>query len=128
MAPDSVDLDLARRLLALPREVGMHPETEEPILAGIGRYGPWLRHEDTYAAIPAGEDVLAIGLNRAVDLIAEKQVRREPRPGAEAGAAQPRAASRRTGRRCGSRPAITARSSPTGGATRRCRRRYRRGR
>ena len=75
MAPDSVDLDLARRLLALPREVGMHPETGEPILAGIGRYGPWLRHEDTYAAIPAGEDVLAIGLNRAVDLIAEKQVR-----------------------------------------------------
>ena len=75
MAPDSVDLDLARRLLALPREVGRHPETGEPILAGIGRYGPWLRHEETYAAIPAGEDVLAIGLNRAVDLIAEKQVR-----------------------------------------------------
>ena len=75
MAPDSVDLDLARRLLALPREVGMHPESGQPILAGIGRYGPWLRHEDTYAAIPADEDVLAIGLNRAVDLIAEKQVR-----------------------------------------------------
>ena len=75
MAPASVDLDLARRLLALPREVGTHPETGEPILAGIGRYGPWLRHEETYAAIPAGEDVLAIGLNRAVDLIAEKQVR-----------------------------------------------------
>ena len=74
-APGSVDLDLARRLLALPREVGMHPETGQPILAGIGRYGPWLRHEDSYAAIPADEDVLAIGLNRAVDLIADKQVR-----------------------------------------------------
>ena len=74
-APGSVDLDLARRLLALPREVGMHPETGQPILAGIGRYGPWLRHEETYAAIPADEDVLAIGLNRAVDLIADKQVR-----------------------------------------------------
>ena len=75
MAPGSVDLDLAQRLLALPREVGMHPESGEPIRAGIGRYGPWLRHEDSYAAIPADEDVLAIGLNRAVDLIAEKQVR-----------------------------------------------------
>ena len=75
MAPGSVDLDLARRLLALPREVGTHPETGQPILAGIGRYGPWLRHEDSYAAIPADEDVLAIGLNRAVDLIADKQVR-----------------------------------------------------
>ena len=75
MAPASVDLDLARRLLALPREVGKHPETGEPILAGIGRYGPWLRHEDSYAAIPADEDVLAIGLNRAVDLIADKEIR-----------------------------------------------------
>ena len=75
MAPASVDLDLARRLLALPREVGRHPETGEPILAGIGRYGPWLRHEDSYAAIPADEDVLAIGLNRAVDLIADKEIR-----------------------------------------------------
>ena len=74
-APGSVDLDLARRLLALPREVGMHPESGQPILAGIGRYGPWLRHEEIYAAIPADEDVLAIGLNRAVDLIADKQVR-----------------------------------------------------
>ena len=75
MTPGSVDLDLARRLLALPREVGMHPESGQPILAGIGRYGPWLRHEDSYAAIPGDEDVLAIGLNRAVDLIADKQVR-----------------------------------------------------
>ena len=73
--PDSVDLDLARRLLALPREVGRHPETGEPILAGIGRYGPWLRHGDTYAAIPAGEDVLAVGINRAVALIVDKEVR-----------------------------------------------------
>ena len=40
MAPATVDLDRARRLLALPREVGLHPETGEPILAGIGRYGP----------------------------------------------------------------------------------------
>ena len=74
-APEAVDLDLARRLLALPREVGMHPETGQPIRAGIGRYGPWLRHEDTYASIPGDEDVLEVGLNRAVVLIAEKEIR-----------------------------------------------------
>ena len=43
-APDTVDLDLARRLLALPREVGKHPETGQAIRAG-GRYGAWLRRE-----------------------------------------------------------------------------------
>ena len=74
-APGAVDLALARRLLALPREVGAHPDTGEPIHAGIGRYGPWLRHRETYAALPDGEDVLGVGLNRAVALIADKEVR-----------------------------------------------------
>ena len=63
------------RLLALPRRVGLHPETGEPILAGIGRYGPWVRHAGAYAAIPDGEDVLGVGINRAVALIADKEIR-----------------------------------------------------
>ena len=66
----------ALRLLALPRQVGLHPETGAPILAGIGRYGPWVRHGETYAAIPDGEDVLGVGINRAVALIADKEIRR----------------------------------------------------
>ena len=74
MAPATVDLDRARRLLALPREVGPHPETGEPILAGIGRYGAWIRHGETYRAIPEDDDVLTVGINRAVMLIAEKDV------------------------------------------------------
>ena len=73
--PEAVDLDLARRLLALPREVGRYPESGEPILAGIGRYGPWLRHRETYASIPPDEEVLAIGINRAVVLITDKEIR-----------------------------------------------------
>ena len=72
---DDVDLATALRLLALPRQVGMHPETGAPVLAGIGRFGPWVRHEETYAAIPEGEDVLAVGINRAVALIADRVVR-----------------------------------------------------
>ena len=75
LEPDDIDLAHALRLLALPRRVGLHPETGEPILAGIGRYGPWVRHAGTYAAIPEGEDVLDVGINRAVALIADKEIR-----------------------------------------------------
>ena len=72
MAPDEVTLDLALALLALPRTVGLHPGTGETILAGIGRYGAWLKHGGTYVALPEDEDVLSVGLNRAVTLIAAK--------------------------------------------------------
>src|SRR5439155_674098 len=49
-----------------------HPETGEPITAGIGRFGPFVRHEKTYSSLEAGDEVFDIGLNRAVTLIAEK--------------------------------------------------------
>ncbi len=72
MSPADVELDLAIKLLSLPREVGKHPEDGEPITAGIGRFGPFVRHGKTYASLEAGDDVFSIGLNRAVTLIAEK--------------------------------------------------------
>ena len=71
MDPAAVDLDRALALLALPREVGLHPETGEPIVAGIGRYGPYLRHAGGYVSLKGDDDVLTIGLNRAVTIIAE---------------------------------------------------------
>jgi DNA topoisomerase-1 len=58
--------------LSLPREIGLHPETGQPITAGLGRFGPFVRHEKTYASLEAGDEVFDIGLNRAVTLIAEK--------------------------------------------------------
>jgi DNA topoisomerase I len=58
--------------LSLPREIGRHPETGEPITAGLGRVGPFVKHEKTYASLEAGDEVFDIGLNRAVTLIAEK--------------------------------------------------------
>ena len=67
MSPDDIDLDRALGLLSLPREVGKHPDDGEPILAGIGRFGPYVQHGKTYANLDAGDDVLTIGLNRAVD-------------------------------------------------------------
>jgi DNA topoisomerase-1 len=72
LAPDDVDLDKALGLLSLPREVGKHPESGEPIMASIGRFGPYVQHGKTYANLDAGDDVLNIGLNRAVTLIADK--------------------------------------------------------
>ncbi|HET7681440.1 MAG TPA: type I DNA topoisomerase [Xanthobacteraceae bacterium] len=72
---DSVDLDFALGLLALPREVGRHPESGEPIKAGVGRFGPYVQHEKTYANLETGDDVLTIGLNRAVTLIEEKKLK-----------------------------------------------------
>ena len=70
--PDSLDLELALKLLALPRIVGNHPETGKPITAAIGRYGPYVLHDGTYANLKSTEDVLTIGMNQAVAVIADK--------------------------------------------------------
>jgi DNA topoisomerase-1 len=76
LRPDDVTLEIALALLALPREIGKHPESGSPITAGIGRYGPYVKHGSTYCSIPADESVLDIGLNRAVTLIAEAPAKR----------------------------------------------------
>jgi DNA topoisomerase-1 len=77
--PASLELDRALALLALPREVGAHPETGKPILAGFGRYGPYVQHEGKYASLSSPEEVFEVGLNRAVSLLAEKAANRRPR-------------------------------------------------
>ncbi len=69
--PEEVTLALALQLLSLPREVGLHPETGKPISAGLGRFGPYVRHEGTYKSVGTLEEVLTIGLNRAVDLLSQ---------------------------------------------------------
>jgi DNA topoisomerase-1 len=71
LKPADVDLDTALRLLALPRELGRHPETGEVILAGIGRFGPYIKHGSIFKSLTAEDDVLTIGANRAVVLLAE---------------------------------------------------------
>jgi DNA topoisomerase-1 len=75
MSVGSVTLEQALRLLALPREIGLHPEDGEPILASIGRFGPYVQHGKTYANLTDAEDVLSVGLNRAIDLIATKRAK-----------------------------------------------------
>jgi DNA topoisomerase-1 len=71
----AVDLEMALALLSLPREVGIDPESGEPIVAGVGRFGPYVQLGKTYANLEAGDDVLTVGLNRAVTLIAEKKLK-----------------------------------------------------
>jgi DNA topoisomerase-1 len=71
--PASIDHEKALALLALPRDVGKHPESGKMISAGLGRYGPFVLHDGTYANLESIEDVFSIGLNRAVSVIAEKQ-------------------------------------------------------
>jgi DNA topoisomerase-1 len=66
-----IDLAMALKLLALPREVGAHPETGKPIVAGIGRYGPFIEHDKKYANLDSADEVFTVGLNRAVSLLAE---------------------------------------------------------
>jgi len=83
VAPADVALDQALKLLSLPRDIGTHPADGKKVIAGIGRFGPYIKHGETFRSLPAGDDVLTIGINRAVSLLAEPRKgggRRMPTP------------------------------------------------
>ena len=69
---NAITLDQAVGLLSLPRLVGLHPERGEPIEAGLGRFGPFVRMGAVYGSLDKDDDVLVVGLNRAVDVLAKK--------------------------------------------------------
>lgn len=77
----TLDLERACALLSLPRDVGKHPETGKMITAGLGRFGPFVAHDGTYANLASIDEAFEVGLNRAVTLIAEKQNRGAGRRG-----------------------------------------------
>lgn len=68
--PDDMDLETAIGLLSLPRLVGIHPETKQEITASIGKFGPYLKHDGKFVSLK-DDDVLTIGINRAVTVIAD---------------------------------------------------------
>ncbi|MCB8879857.1 type I DNA topoisomerase [Acidisoma cellulosilytica] len=72
MDGETITLDQALGLLTLPRLIGLHPETGEPMEAAIGRFGPYIKMGAVYASLDKDDDVLAVGANRAVDLLAKK--------------------------------------------------------
>ncbi|HSA82942.1 MAG TPA: topoisomerase C-terminal repeat-containing protein, partial [Geminicoccaceae bacterium] len=79
LEPADLDLDTALALLALPREIGRHPESGAPIEAGINRYGPYIKH-DRFVRLGPQDDVLSIGMNRAIALLAEAGSRQRAAP------------------------------------------------
>jgi DNA topoisomerase-1 len=80
ISADDVTLEYALKLLSLPRDVGIHPETGEMITANFGRYGPYVASNGQYASLESAEDVFTVGVNRAVTLLAEKKAKgRGPR-------------------------------------------------
>lgn len=81
-ASAEMDLERALMLLNLPREIGPHPEDGEMIEAGIGRYGPFVKHGRTYANLKEVDDVFTIGMNRAVEELAKKASRGSARTAA----------------------------------------------
>jgi len=64
----------------LPRELGRHPETGEPIVVGIGRFGPYIKYGAVFKSLAPDDDVLTIGVNRAVVLLAENPAQRRAGP------------------------------------------------
>jgi len=76
--PDDVDFDLGIQIIDLPRELGEHPDTGKPITADIGRYGPYVKHEDTFASLKDKDDVLRVDHGRALELLREKEDRNKP--------------------------------------------------
>ena len=82
---DTIDLEMALKLLSLPRDVGTHPETGKPIKANFGRFGPFLQHDGAYASLESPEEVFTVGINRAVTLLAERKAKGGgPRRGGQA--------------------------------------------
>ena len=73
LEPAGVNLDIAIKLLSLPREIGRDPDSGETIVAGVGRFGPYIKRGTIFASLGADDDVLNIGLNRAVTVLAEAQ-------------------------------------------------------
>jgi DNA topoisomerase-1 len=71
MPLEQADLPSALKLLALPRELGMHPVTGKKVIVNIGRFGPYIGHDGKFKSIPRSDSIFDISLERAVELLAQ---------------------------------------------------------
>jgi DNA topoisomerase I len=84
--PDQVSLTMALRWLSLPRTLGTHPDGGKPVQAGAGRFGPFVVHDGEFRSLTPDDDVYAVGLDRALELLAQpKRARRGAEPLREVG-------------------------------------------
>ncbi len=75
VSPEEVNLEIALKLLAMPAELGTHPESGKPVKVGIGKYGPYVVHEGDYRSLTADDDPLTVELKRALELLAQPKRR-----------------------------------------------------
>lgn len=71
--PKTMDMEVALKLLSLPRELGVHPETKKPILANNGRFGPYVMHDGNFRSLKKDDDLYTIDLKRALEILAEEK-------------------------------------------------------
>ena len=71
LLPTQVTLDIALRLLSLPRDLGNHPENGKKVTVNIGRFGPYIQHDGGFRSIPKSDNVFDIELERALQILAE---------------------------------------------------------
>lgn len=80
LEPGMITPEIAIKLLALPRPIGTHPETGKTISAGVGRFGPYLLHDGAYKSLAKDDDVLSIGMNRAMELLSQAKAKASAQP------------------------------------------------
>ncbi len=71
--PEDITLEIALNLLSLPKLIGKHPETNEEMLVGIGKYGPYIKYMGKFVSIPKNMDMLEVTIEDAVDIIAKSK-------------------------------------------------------
>jgi DNA topoisomerase-1 len=73
VAPKDITIELALKLLSLPRELGSHPDTGEPIVANNGRFGPYVVHQKNFRSLKKTDDVYTVDIKRALELLSEEK-------------------------------------------------------
>ena len=80
MSNEEIDLEKSLNLIQLPRVIGIFPESKKEIIASVGPYGPYLKHNNKFISLKE-DDVTEVGINRAIELIQkyleEKRIREE---------------------------------------------------
>ncbi|MES2353911.1 MAG: type I DNA topoisomerase [Pseudomonadota bacterium] len=71
LTPEALTIEIATKLLSLPRDLGLHPETSKKIIVNIGRFGPYIQHDGGFKSIPRTDSIFDIELARAVELLAQ---------------------------------------------------------